>query len=352
MANIFKKIIDGLTPPKDPKNDGGKREKTPIPHNGPMTVQYLKDEIVRQFKDVMNDLTSWEGKSCMILYPMSFNIIMNPDDYKNIGETVPYVLPMALLGFYNAIRAKVEEAEKMGGSCSYIPPAKNWFFQWADSQKKEGSDGQELRRGEIVINSSLTRIEVTKDNIETIKNAGGTVSIVNSNTDYRNINPDALGGTTIGLSKTSEWDFDMKLPTDINAIRNTSRDTLNSYATLSYVDGREIKRFSMVDVQISISGSADTRRLSSRFIVNNDKIKNDMVRIQYLKEENIFQICAYGNVRVDECLLPMSESGINNWYRLSYNSKIFFVDANLQISFKAADSIINMVRQLHRTPYS
>ena len=348
MANIFKKIVEKLAPPKFDA-DGGKYDNGSDGGSGtlkPMNVQFLKDEIVKQFKEEMNNLTTKEGNSCMILYPMSFNILFNPNDFKLVGESFPFVLPMVLLGFYNAIRAKIEDAKKNGISYSYLPPAKSWFFQWAESSMKENADGQGqlLPRGEIFINSSLTKIEVTKDNIETIPTAGGTIRIVNSNPIPTNVNTEALGGATIGISKTSEWNFDSALPSDINDIRDTLRDKQNSLATLSYVDGRETKRYSMIDSQISISGSLDTRKLSSLFVINNDKIKNDIVRIQYLKNENKFQICAYGNVRVNESLLPISESGRYNWQDLSYKSKIFIVDANVQVTFNASESVIARVR--------
>lgn len=345
MVNIFKKIIEWFRPPKDegtqkpPENDKGNDGTC---KSQQINIAYLNNEIVRQFKDEMNRLSVNAYGNYLILYPMSFNIIMNKEDYSLIGEAIPFSLSIVVLGFYNAIKEKIEEAEKKGETYSYTPPATTWFFQWAESACKEtNGQAQPLQSGEIFINSSLTKVEVTNDNIETIQNTGSTSRVVNSNTKQTNNNPDALGGATISTSNTSEWTFDSELPTNINVIRETLRDKQNALAILSYVDGMETKRYSMLDQKISISGSMDKRKISNLFVINNDKVKNDIIRIQYLKKENKFQICAYGDVRVNERRLPISESNTYNWQDISYISEIFLPDVGIQISFKASDAIIN-----------
>ena len=58
MANIFKKIVEKLAPPKFDA-DGGKYDNGSDGGSGtlkPMNVQFLKDEIVKQFKEEMNNL--------------------------------------------------------------------------------------------------------------------------------------------------------------------------------------------------------------------------------------------------------------------------------------------------------
>ena len=47
---------------------------------------------------------------------------------------------------------------------------------------------------------------------------------------------------------------------------------------------------------------------------------------------------------MNESLLPISESGRYNWQDLSYKSKIFIVDANVQVAFNASESVIARVR--------
>lgn len=349
MANIIKKIIEWFKPkgkPETPQPSQNCIENNVYGKSQQINIAYLNNEIVRQFKDEMNRLSVNAYGNCLILYPMSFNIIMNKEDYSLIGEAIPFSLPIVVLGFYNAIMEKIEEAKKKGEEYSYKPPATTWFFQWAESACKE-TDGQAqpLQSGEIFINSSLTKVEVTNDNIETIQNTGSTSRVINSNTKQTNTNPEALGGATISASNTSEWTFDPELPTNINVIRETLRDKQNALAILSYVDGKETKRYSMLDQRISISGSMDKRKISNVFVINNDNVKNDIIRIQYLKKENIFQICAYGDVRVDEKRLPVSESNAYNWQDLPYRSHILLPDVGIQISFKASDAIISRASQ-------
>lgn len=327
---IIKKILEGLRPSSEVEGEKTKGNKTA----SRVTNKTLYKELVEHFKIEMEDLSV--GRR--ILYPMSFNILLFPDDYDRVGESLPFILPEVIAGFYAAIKAKKNSMKESDAT----PPATYWFFQFASSKvKTEDSQESFIKPGEIVTVGHLTTFDIKKAQQGTrTENTRLSVKCQNSNVNQNNINQDALLGMEILTNNAYTFNFDRSMSEKLSDIQSTQRSGDNALASLSYSDGASVVHLNMLDDLVILSGPGEKRNMENILIINNDSVDVGHVQIRYVKETNKFQLCAYSKTRLNMREVPISVGGVPVWKDMSYNSDIFLND-EVNVKFRASESIIS-----------
>ena len=320
--SLIKNLLNRLAP-------SGEQEKKAEK----LTNQALYNELVAHFKVDMEELSV--GRR--VLYPMSFNILLHPDDYARVGTSLPFILPEVIAGFYAAIKAKCA-----GMVDSYAtPPANYWFFQFASSTLKDSTEGEVfMKPGEMVTVGSLETFDL--QGMQQGRRVGNTmlsVKVQNSDVVKNNINQDALLGMEILTDNAFIFNFDKQMSERIGDIQATQRDRKNALATLSYSEGGTNVYFDMLDNLVVVSGPLDSRKMDNIFIINNEAVQIGHVQIRYQRTTNRFQLCAYAKARLNQREVPLSIGGAPIWKDMSFNSDILLND-EVNLKFRAAESVI------------
>lgn len=326
LVNAVKKGLSFFTVGSDHENQNKKPSK--------VTNKILYGELVQHFNEQIDELSV--GKR--VLYPMSFNILMHPDDYYHTRESLPFVLPEVVSEFYTSIK---EKAKFFGEGVNFAPPATYWFFQFSACQyaDKEGEEGF-IKRGEIVTTGSLTTFDILKaqqGNVRQEANVHLSVKCQNSNTNKNNINLDALLGMDILSEGTYTFDFDKNLVSDTSRISAVSNLQRKKLAELRWVsENGNYKVYDMIDNYIDISGSAETRTTSNILRVESNAVIVSHVQIKYDVQAKTFALAAYEKTRLNSREVPLSVTGgIPQWVPLpKFNSRIFINDT-ISIEFNA-----------------
>ena len=272
-----------------------------------------------------------------ILYPMSFNILLYPDDYDRVGESLPFILPEVIAGFYAAIKSKRDSILDSDAT----PPATYWFFQFASSSVKT-EDKQEsfIIPGEIVTVGHLTTFDIKKaQEGSTTENVRLSVKCQNSDVNKNNINKDALLGMEILTNNAYTFNFEKSMSEKLSDIQSSQRGGNNALATLTYSVGSTNVHMDMLDELVILSGPKDTRKMGNIMIIKNEAVEVGHVQIRYVRETNRFQLCAYSRTRLNMRDVPLSVGGTPIWKDMSFNSTILLND-EVNIEFKAADRFI------------
>lgn len=323
---IVKNLLETLRPPGGGKTKGNKGKSK-------VTNQTLYKELISHFKTDMEELSV--GRR--ILYPMSFNILLYPDDYDRVGESLPFILPEVIAGFYAAIKSKRDSILDSDAT----PPATYWFFQFASSSVKT-EDKQEsfIIPGEIVTVGHLTTFDIKKaQEGTTTENVRLSVKCQNSDVNKNNINKDALLGMEILTNNAYTFNFDKSMSEKLSDIQSSQRGGDNALATLTYSDGSTNVHLDMLDELVILSGPKDTRKMGNIMIIKNEAVEVGHVQIRYVRETNRFQLCAYSRTRLNMRDVPLSVGGTPIWKDMSFNSTILLNDV-VNIEFKAADGFI------------
>lgn len=323
---IVKNLLETLRPPEGGKIKGNKVKSK-------VTNQTLYKELISHFKTDMEELSV--GRR--ILYPMSFNILLYPDDYDRVGESLPFILPEVIAGFYAAIKSKRDSILDSDAT----PPATYWFFQFASSSVKT-EDKQEsfIIPGEIVTVGHLTTFDIKKaQEGTTTENVRLSVKCQNSDVNKNNINKDALLGVEILTNNAYTFNFDKSMSEKLSDIQSSQRGGDNVLATLTYSIGSTNVHLDMLDELVILSGPKDTRKMGNIMIIKNEAVEVGHVQIRYVRETNRFQLCAYSRTRLNMRDVPLSVGGTPIWKDMSFNSTILLNDV-VNIEFKAADRFI------------
>jgi len=332
IFNAIKDLIDGGT--IDPKEEKQRQGTSKV------TNKILLKELVDHFNDQIEDLSV--GRR--LLYPMSFNILMHPDDYNTTKESLPFVLPEVVSEFYRAIK---EKSKSYHNGVNYAPPATYWFFQFSACQVK-AKDGEEdfIKRGEIVTAGSLTTFDIRKaqqGNIRSEANVHLSVKCQNSNTNDNNINMDALLGMDIISEGSYTFNFDKTLNEDTTLISAVNDKQRKGWATLrwSAEDGSgNYKVYDMFDAYIEISGKTETRTTSNIVKINSDAVMKQHVHIRFDQTTQTFSLAAFAKTRLNSREVPLSAPGsAPQWMSLSNNSSIFLNDA-VRIQFEINSDLV------------
>lgn len=303
-----------------------------------VTNKVLLKELSEHFNEQMEELSV--GKR--LLYPMSFNILMHPDDYNTTKESLPFVLPEVVAEFYASIKRK---RDAFNCNVNYAPPATYWFFQFSACQIGV-QDGKEdfIQRGKIVTTGSLTTFDIQKakqGNIRQEANVHLSVKCQNSNTNDNNINMDALLGMEILSEGAYTFNFDKNLSEDTTNIIAASDMQRKGWATLRWAaEGGNNNVYDMYEEYIEISNYSDPRPTRNIVKIKHDAISRTHALIKYDKATQTFVLAAYAKTRLNSREVPLSSGSSPVWVTLpKFNSKIFLNDT-VSIEFNANSDLV------------
>lgn len=310
---FVKKILDIFKGSKD--GDGL--------NSNQLTNKRLLEELTSHFKTMLNA----ESVGQRMLYPMSFNILMDPADYNNRRQSLPFVLPQVVSAFYGIIDDMRQEYP------DYTPPAKYWYFQFSACQLGTIQTGDSapliVRKGHITTVATLLNFDIKEaNNVSVNNNTRVSIKLDDSNVmNDVNVNWNAIKNLDVLSDGTFTYSFDNTLSRDTQRITDNSNMTeVNGIAELSYSRGGRNYHFIMKDNLIHISGKNEMRKGRSFFILESSEIKDSHVQIKYLPSEKKFQIAAYGPTRLNSRRITESSGGDVYWHDLANNSSIFIND--------------------------
>lgn len=310
---IIKKLLDIFKGDKD--GDGLNSEQ--------LTNKRLLEELTSHFRSMLNA----ESVGQRMLYPMSFNILMDPADYNNRRQSLPFVLPQVVSAFYGIIDDMREEYP------DYTPPAKYWYFQFSACQLGTIQTGDStpliVRKGHITTVATLLTFDIKEaNNVSVNNNTRVSIKLDDSNVmNDVNVNWNAIKNLDVLSDGTFTYNFDNSLSRDTQRITdNSNMAEVNGVAELFYSMGGRNYHFTMKDDLIHISGKNEMRKGRSFFILESSEIKDSHVQIKYLPSEKKFQIAAYGPTRLNSRRITESSGGDVYWYDLANNSSIFIND--------------------------
>lgn len=298
-------------------------------NNEQLTNKRLLEELTAHFEAMLKN----ESVGKRMLYPMSFNILMDPSDYNDRKQALPFVLPEVVSAFYGIIDDMRQEYP------DYTPPAKYWFFQFSACHLNAIQDGGTpviVRKGHIATVATLMTFDIREaNNLSVDNNTRVSIKLDDSNVmNDVNVNWNAIKNLDILSDGTFRYQFDNTLNRDAGDIANNSNTAeINGIAELSYYSGGRNYHFVMKDNLIHISGKNEMRKGRSFLIVDSPDIKDSHVQIRYLPSEKKFQIAAFGPVRLNSRKISESKGGDVLWYDLANNSSIF-VNDEISIRFE------------------
>lgn len=288
-----------------------------------LTNKRLLEELTFHFKTMLNA----ESVGQRMLYPMSFNILMDPADYNDRRQSLPFVLPQVVSAFYGIIDDMRQEYP------DYTPPAKYWYFQFSACQLGTIQTGDStpliVRKGHITTVATLLTFDIKEaNNVSVNNNTRVSIKLDDSNVmNDVNVNWNAIKNLDVLGDGTFTYNFDNTLSRDTQRITdNSNMAEINGIAELSYSRGGHNYHFIMKDNLIHISGKNEMRKGRSFFILESSEIKDSHVQIKYLPSEKKFQIAAYGPTRLNSRRITESSGGDVYWHDLANNSSIFIND--------------------------
>ena len=308
------------------------------PKGSKVTNKILLKELTDHFNEQMEELSV--GRR--ILYPMSFNILLHPDDYNATKESLPFVLPEVVASFYASIKRKKEE---FVSGVNFAAPATDWFFQFSACQVTE-RDGKEdfIKRGEVITTGNLTHFDIHKaqqNGVRTEANVHLSVKCQNSSINDNNINMEALLGMEILSEGIYSFQFDKNLNEDTTLIVAASDLPSKGLATLRWAgnDGHD-RVFDMHAMYIEISGKADKRSSSNICHIDSDAVSTQHVQIKYEQATQTFSLAAYGKVRLNSREVPVSVGGNPQWVPLAKSHSKIFINDSVSVEFNANPELV------------
>lgn len=320
LGEIIKNFLDKL---KADKQDE-------VASNNLLTNKRLLEELTQHFKTMLEE----ESVGQRMLYPMSFNILMDPADYEARKHSFPFILPEVVSAFYGIIDDRRSQYP------NYTPPAKYWYFQFSSCQLGTIQTGNSMplivRRGHITTVATLMTFDIKNAN-NTFVDSNTRVSIKLDDSNVMNdvnVNWSAIKNLDILSDGSFTYNFDSTLCRDSQRITdNSNMGEINGLAELSYSRAGKNYHFIMKDNLIHISGKNEMRKGQSFFILESDNIIDSHVQIKYIPSEKKFQLAAFGPTRCNSKNIELSSGGNVKWADLSNNSSIF-INEEIKVRFE------------------
>ncbi len=281
----------------------------------------LLQELVRHFEMMLEE----ESVGQKMLYPMSFNVLMTPQDYEARKKALPFVFPEVVKAFYKIIESKRSDYP------DYTPPARYWYFQVSQCTfaNTESGETKLLAPGHITTIASLYTFDIrSAQNVEVQQNTGVSLRLEGSNRmENININLQALQNMDIVGDDIYTENFNLEL----KPIEEGGGSL--GLAKIEYKYNNQIIRYTMKSPLVHISGRKDMRQGSCYFKLESDNVVNSHVQIKYQREEDVFKIAAFGLVRLNSRELKISQGGNVVWHDLANKSSIF-INNEITVNFE------------------
>lgn len=292
--------------------------------SGRITNKQILSELSAFFTDELEEMSV--GKR--MIYPMSFNVLLHPDDYEYVSPALMLAAPEFVAAFYGIIKSKRNKYP------DFLPPATYWFLQFSACSLNEISNQQAIlhvNKGHITTIASVFPAAIDiNDNYIAEDNVNVSIRLNDTNVLRNiNVNRNIKTGIDILAENTFRIKFDDSLNPDIKKIYGSLNSGL---AKLCYSTGRKRITYTMIDDLIHISGNMECRKSSSILRIDSNKIIDSHVQIKYLRDQNMFKISVYAPVRLNGRELSVSSGGDVIWYNLANHSQIF-INNDVSIDF-------------------
>lgn len=289
-----------------------------------LSNKVLLAELVEHFKDQIDKLSVGER----MIYPMSFNVLLHHEDYAQVKESFPFVLPEVVKEFYKVIKSMKKSYP------DYTPVANDWVFQFSSCQVSDvnlaNGSNVVVNKGHITTLASLLAVDLRQRNTRVSNNTRISIKVQDSNVMRDvNVNWDAVSKIDIIGENYFRCKFDKSL--NAKSVAMEASDPVSmaeamTIAQLSYAKDGKNYHFAMIDNLIDISGPQGSDALSSVFRIDQSGLLAPHVQIKYVPESKKFQFAAYGPARVNGREYDLSQPGLVKWFNLANNSKIFIND--------------------------
>lgn len=312
---MLRKVLD-IFAPKPAVNSVKKDDE--------LSNKVLLAELVEHFKDQIDKLSVGER----MIYPMSFNVLLHHEDYAQVKESFPFVLPEVVKEFYKVIKSMKKSYP------DYTPVANDWVFQFSSCQVNDvnlaNGSNVVVNKGHITTLASLLAVDLRQRNTSVSNNTRISIKVQDSNVMRDvNVNWDAVSKIDIIGENYFRCKFDKSL--NAKSVAMEASDPVSmaeamTIAHLSYTKDGKNYHFAMIDNLIDISGPQGSDALSSVFRIDQSGLLAPHVQIKYVPESKKFQFAAYGPARVNGREYDLSQPGLVKWFNLANNSKIFIND--------------------------
>ncbi|MDL2306373.1 hypothetical protein LJC72_13750, partial [Bacteroides sp. OttesenSCG-928-D19] len=287
--------------------------------------QVLLDQILEEFKKRFEEETTIVS----ISYPVSFAVYFHPDDYilreGNFGRDVIDAVTL----FYKHINKNLANPAN-----SYQPDYPYWSFQFINSQGSFVVDNigneMEIEKGTVAILSDV-RTNDFSDNVQSSNTIKSTFRAKDSAKQFA-LNNESLIAM---LNKSPNQKWGLKYFDDDRRLEKVTGKPANPDATQNAEEALAILRcddkfvgkngkgekFYMYDKMIEISNK-DAQVSNQIARVDKNNLENPHVIIKYISEIKMFQLAAFGNTKLNERPVKISQGGDIHWENLSNNSDI------------------------------
>ena len=300
-----------------------------------MTNRKLMSDLVDLFERGIQK----ESVGERMLYPMSFYVLMHKDDYEDRKKALPILVPEIIKAFYKVI----QDNRVVYPNCD--PVSKKWVFQFSPCQfdssiETEDKDEFTVKKGNIVSSADLYNDSIdTFQDMLVERNIKVSIKCNNSNViKTANLNLKAIAGVDILGEGFFTYKFDDKIvnplekdPVSISFPEPEIIEGDQPLATISYVYNSKTYTYTMRVSPLYVSSKKDKRTTSNILRVEGADIENGHVQIKY--ENGKFFICTFGDTRLNEKKLEVSDPNNIKWKELSNKSDIL-MNGEFQIRFQ------------------
>lgn len=246
-----------------------------------------------------------------MLYPTSFNVLLNPQDLEEINETLPFLVQEVSVRMEEII----DKYKKKSRYTNFEAPSRNWFFQFSACESFSPSGKPEdniiIERHAPYIIGALYSTAIGSNNVREAGNLKMSLKPKNSETYAKyDINPNAF----LGIDSLGTGIFKIKIKGDLQpSAENTVTGSNEIYAKIHF-DGLV---FEMIDKEIIISQKAGQQQLKSNILlIEAPHVKDSHARIRYDSSSKRFSIAAFHFIRVNEAEIPVSSARNPIWFDL------------------------------------
>lgn len=289
--------------------------------NESLSNKVLLSELKDHFRSELDKLSVGER----MLYPMSFKILLHHEDYDNVKESFPFILPEVVKEFYKVIKTMSKTYR------NYTAPAKDWVFQFCPCRVEDVnlSDGKVVivKKGHITTVASLMAVDLRQKNVSVANNTRVSIKLQDSNVmNDVNVNWEAISRIDIISENYFRCKFDPALSPASVKFENDREVKAKGIAVMSFEKNGQTTTFTMYDNLVEISGPDGLSDNPKVFRIAQSGLSAPHVQIKYTPESKRFQVAAFGKTLVSSRELELSNHGMLKWYPLANNSKILIND--------------------------
>lgn len=287
---------------------------------GNITLKVLKKKLVCEFKQCLKSESDFKEGS--LLFPVSFNILMTPDDFQDRRALFEDWLPVILSALYDTIRKQKQLLEifpkslnkirNIGRTCwakankkvcvpkeyisrvTYMPKQGQWFFQFLSCDTDRNIN--RIQDGKPVIYYSYA---VPNENVEENEPRYVKGGILTEVTKGKKIKfyEDELAEINIAGQVSYSRPFDEQLPTNQRLIRMAISDYKPAFAKIKFPEGN--LEWEMRTPYVEISGREDVREQIDVIKIPNSGVQQTHIAIRYSKEKKKFELAVWGNTKLN-----------------------------------------------------